>query len=90
MNDRKYLYKKVFDEGDTIIIQYTFNRYYVSRVYERGNTSLLYPIKSYKTLSGAEKFLKERAERIKPDTGKEPELFYGTEKFIKEGKYWRA
>lgn len=85
MEERKYAY--MIKHGNTEIgIMYQLGRYCVASFYHKENGMLAHIIRQYKTLSGAERFLLKDysyAQRIAP------QIYYGTEKFIKEGKYWK-
>ena len=85
------IYMKKFKSGYTFCITYNLGFYYVGRICNRSNGSvLIYYIRKYKTLSGAERFLLTKITygRDKDDT--EFEIFSGTEKFIKEGSFLKS
>jgi len=86
----EFAYEKRYKPGYAVIIMYQWNRYYIASVCERNGKTLAYTLKEYKTLSGAEKYLLEKVDGGSENAGVEPVISYGTEKFIKEGKYWRA
>lgn len=75
-------------EDMTFIIMYQLGAFYVAQLIKKdtGLMALPYPRK-YKTASGASRYLAGMT--FKNEDGSEPELTYGTEKEIKEGKYWR-
>lgn len=89
MQEKKdFLYMKKW--GDyTIAIIYSFGAYYIARLLEKGERGMAYTLRRYKTLSGAEKYLKEKVTAHPEGTPEFPELFYGTEEIIREGKYWK-
>jgi hypothetical protein len=90
MEEKKYLYMKRYSPTHSVVIRFHFNRYFVSKVQDNATTVLAWNIKEYKTLSGAVRYLERYEEQTEKYKDKEPKLLYGTEKFIKEGKYWRA
>lgn len=82
------VYMKKFKSGYTFCITYNLGAYYVGRMYSRGNgNNLIYYLRKYKTLSGAEKYLLTKITYGKDKDDTESEVFSGTEKFIKEGSY---
>jgi hypothetical protein len=90
VEEKKYLYMKRYGPAYSVVIRFQFNRYFVSKVQDNATTVIAWNIKEYKTLSGAVRYLERYEEQTEEYKDKEPELLYETEKFIKEGKYWRA
>lgn len=85
----EFAYEKRYRPDYAIIIIYQWNRYYIARICAKDSKAIAYTIKEYKTLSGAEKYLLEKVDGGYENKDVEPTISYGTEKFIKEGKYWR-
>lgn len=87
MEKKEYLYMKQWSDL-TYVVTYQLGAYYVSLMATKKNGLMLVPFdRKYKTVSGASRFL----ERL--GTGQyqnKPKEFYGTEKFIKEGSYWKG
>lgn len=81
MEKRLYLYgtKK---EGQQFYIVYHLGKYAVVRMLKGEKGMMLYTLRQYKTLSGAERYLREHIS----GTG----FVYGTEEEIKKGEYWKA
>lgn len=90
MEERKYLYMRRYRPDYAIIIQYCWNRYYIARICENGSKAIAYTIREYKTLSGAERYMLRYEEKYGENKDIVPELFFGTEKFIKDGKFWKG
>lgn len=90
MDEKNYLYMKRYRPDYAIIIQYCWGSYYIARICENGKGTVAYTIRQYKTLSGAENYLKRYSEKYGENSGVVPELYYGTAEFIKNGKYWRG
>lgn len=86
----EFLYMKRYRPDYAIIIMYEWGSYYIARMCDSKDKGIAYTIKRYKTLSGAEKYLLRYEEKYGDNAGITPEIKYGSEKFIKEGKYWRA
>ena len=83
MNNREYIYLRKNSVG-SYGIMYAFGHYNVARMLERDDGALLtYTLRSYKTISGAERYLLTKIPQGNYDD------FRGTESFIKEGSYWR-
>ena len=80
--EQTYVYAKVFEDYK-VWIMYQFGTYYVSKVIEKSDGLIAYTLRSYKTISGAERFI---LNKISPDC---LETLSAPEKFIKEGSYWR-
>lgn len=89
MEEKKYLYMKRYRPDYAIIVQYCWGNYYIARMCSNEQKAIAYTIKTYKTLSGASRYL-GRYEEYGENEGITPELSYGTEKEIMAGKYWRA
>ncbi len=90
MEEKKYLYMKRYRPDYAIIIQYCWGNYYISRMCSNEQKAIAYTIKTYKTLSGASKYMERYDERYGDNKDIVPEMYFGSEKFIKDGKYWRA
>ena len=86
----EFAYEKRYRPDYAIIIMYQWGKYYIARICEKESKAIAYTIRTYKTLSGAEKYLLEKVDGGYENNGIEPTISYGTEQFIKEGKYWRA
>ena len=90
MDEAKHLYMKRYRPDYAIIIQYCWGSYYIARICENGKGTVAYTIRRYKTLAGAERYLKQYEERFGDNANIVPELYFGTEVFIKDGKYWKG
>ena len=90
MEEKKYLYMKRYKPNYAVIIQYCWGNYFISHIIGTDENAITYTIRSYKTLSGAERFLKEKINGGVDNKDIVPELYYGDEQFIKKGEYWRA
>ena len=90
MEGKNYLYMKRYRPDFAIIIQYCWGSYYIARICENGRGTVAYTIREYKTLAGAERHLREKVDGGYENKGIVPELYYGTEQFIRDGKYWRG
>lgn len=88
MEEKQHLYMKRYRKDYAVIIQYHWGKYHVSRLSKTDRGLATIVIRQYKTLNGAERYLLHHAE-TGIDSMLTPELFYGTEQFIKEGKYWK-
>lgn len=88
MAEKEYLCMKKWKDM-TFIVSYQLGAFYVAQLIKRDTGMLVvnYPRK-YKTASGASRYL-EKLE-FKNGDGSEPELTFGTEKFIKAGTYWKG
>lgn len=84
----EFLYMKRYRPDYAIIIMYEWGSYYIARMCDSKDKGIAYTLKRYKTLSGAEKYLRNYSE-IGENKDIVPELYFGSEKFIKDGKYWR-
>lgn len=82
MDNREYIYMRKSDAG-TYGIMYAFGSYNVARMMERENGLFTYTLRTYKTVSGAEKYLLTKIPKG------EYENFRGSEIFIRKGSYWR-
>lgn len=71
----------------TYFIMYQLGAYYVAQLFTRENGLMAVPMRKYKTISGAERYLKGL--KIDNPDGSGPELTYGTKHFIQEGKFWK-
>ena len=87
---KEFLYMKRYGPAYSVVIRFQFNKYFVSKVQDNSTTVIAWNVKEYKTLSGAVRYLERYNEQAEQYKDTEPELLYGTEKFIKDGKYWRA
>ena len=83
--ERKYAYM-IKKDGFEIGIMYQLGRYCVASFYHKSDGMMAHIIRQYKTLSGAERFL---LKDYSYGNRLGPEIYYATEKFIKEGKYWK-
>lgn len=90
MENKKYLYMKRYRPDYAIIIQYCWGAYYIAAMCGDNKKAIAYTIRRYKTLSGAERYLKEKVNGGTDNKDIVPELYYGDEQFIKKGEYWRA
>ena len=90
MEEKKYLYMKRYRPDYAIIIQYCWNKYYISRICSNEQKTIAYTIRTYKTLSGASKYMERYDEKYGDNANIVPELYFGSEKLIKDGNYWRA
>lgn len=90
MEEKKYLYMKRYRPDYAIIVQYCWGKYYIARMCSSEQKAIAYTIRTYKTLSGASRYLERYEDHYKENVGITPELSYGTEKEIISGKYWRA
>ena len=83
--ERKYAY--MIEKGDSKIgIMYHLGRYCVAQFYFKEDKLMTVIQRQFKTVSGAERYLLKDfsyAGRIAPN------VFYATDKFIREGKYWK-
>lgn len=85
--EKKYLCMKKWDDM-TYIVMYQLGAFYIAQLITKGTNLMAFPFpRKYKTASGAARYLKGLYFNNKD--GSEPELTYGTEKEIREGKYWR-
>lgn len=80
--EQQYVYMKVFADYK-VWIMYQFGTYYVSKVIEKPDGLIAYTLRSYKTISGAERFM---LNKVSPDC---LEICRAPEKYIKEGSYWK-
>ena len=81
MAKREYLYMVKTEEGHKYCIMYHLGIYAVVRMLRGENGTLCYTLRQYKTISGAERYLREKIDGIG--------FTYGTEEEIKKGEYWR-
>lgn len=87
---KKYLYMKRYRPDYAIIIQYCWGKYYIARMCSSEQKAIAYTIRTYKTLSGASRYMELYNEPYGDNKDITPDEFWGTEKEVKEGKYWRA
>jgi len=87
MPETQHLYMKRFSPEIAVIIQFCWGKYYVSHLFETERGAATKTIRQYKTLMGAERFLRDKISN--PDRSAVTAVFYGTEQVIREGKYWR-
>ena len=88
MKEKEYLCMKKWNDM-AYIVMYQLGAFYVAQLIkkDKGLLAIPYPRK-YKTVSGASRYLTGLS--FKNADGSEPELTFGTEKYIKEGKYWKG
>ena len=84
---KKYLYMKQWGDYKIAII-FHLGAYYIARLMEKGSKEMIYTIRRYKTLSGAERYMKEKLKAPEGITASEA-VFYETEVYIKSGSYWK-
>jgi len=82
MKEREYLYMRKTDDGQTYCIMYNLGKYLVARMLRSETGTLCYTIRQYKTISGAERFLREHFNGSC--------FVYGTLEAIQKGEYWRS
>ena len=80
--DETIAYMKVWDTFSIGII-YQFRKYYVARFEEYKNGLMVFPIRDYKTIGGAERFLMNKL----PDDCKE--IKRAPESVVRAGLYWK-
>ena len=83
MKEREYLYMKETTDGHTYCIMYHLGVYAVVRKLRGETGTLCYTLRQYKTLSGAERFLRNSI------TSPASKVYFGTRQFIEKGEYWR-
>lgn len=86
MKKTEFAYMKKY-KTKTYCIMYQLGKYVVAEMYKSGKGTLCIALRTYKTVSGAERYLLRVAGVC--DGATRPEILYGTEKFIREGSYWR-
>lgn len=86
MKRTEFAYMKKY-KTKTYCIMYQWGKYYVAEMAKKDTGTICIAKRKYKTVSGAERYLLSLASAC--DGATKPELFYGTEKFIQEGTYWR-
>ena len=87
MKKTEYAYLKR-NTTKTYCIVFQLGKYSVVELYEKdGGRKMWVALRTYKTVSGAERFLLSLTSVC--DSVTKPETLYGTEQFIREGSYWR-
>lgn len=85
--EKEYLCMKKWEDM-TYFIMYQLGAYYVAQLIKHTNGLMALPMRKYKTISGAERYLKGL--KIVNSDGSNPELTYGAERVIREGNYWKT
>ena len=75
-------------KSKTYCIMYQLGRYAVAEMHKKDTGVLCVALRTYKTISGAERFLLSLSSVC--DSATKPEILYGTEQFIKEGSYLKG
>lgn len=81
MEKRAYLYMVKTDDGQTYCIMFHLGKYAVVRMLQGENGTMCYTIRQYKTISGAERYLRTKIDGTK--------FTYGPIEEIWKGEYWR-
>ena len=94
MKEKEYLYMKETTDGHTYCIMYHLGKYAVVRRLRGETGTMYYTMRQYKTISGAERYLRDNITSpasVKVDKGglHATKCYYGTLKEIQEGEYWR-
>lgn len=95
--EKQYAYYKEYDNkqgGEIYCIMYLLGKYQVGRVKREDNGNMMFvALRTYKTISGAEKYLLTKITRptMVDGNGKfhAPIIKYATEAYIKKGEHWK-